>query len=178
MARLVLALEEEHRRLSGTTHPLLGCPTLNVGVIQGGVQVNFVPDHCAIEIDRRLLPGESAVEVVDGFRRLLEALARKHPSFEAQIEDPLLLVDEALNTPPDASVVTVAQKVSQSLGLNPEACGVPFGSDASKLSRAGIPTILFGPGSIDQAHSIAEYVELEQVTKAAAFYREFILQFC
>jgi acetylornithine deacetylase len=63
------------------------------------------------------------------------------------------------------------------LGLNPGVCGVPFGSDASKLSRAGIPTILFGPGSIDQAHSVDEYVELDQVAQAAAFYREFILSF-
>jgi acetylornithine deacetylase len=177
MARLVLALEEEHRRLSETTHPLLGCPTLNVGVIQGGVQVNFVPDHCAIEIDRRLLPGESAANVVDGYRRLLGKLAGEYRGFNAQIEEPFLLVDEALNTPPNATVVTVAQAVSQSLGLNPEVCGVPFGSDASKLSRAGIPTVLFGPGSIDQAHSVDEFVELDQVTKAAAFYREFILNF-
>lgn len=177
MARLVLAFEEEHRRLSETTHPLLGCPTLNVGVIQGGVQVNFVPDHCAVEIDRRLLPGESAANVVDGYRRLLGTLSEGYPGFDAQIEEPFLLVDEALNTPPDTAIVTVAQAVSRSLGLDPEVCGVPFGSDASKLSRAGIPTILFGPGSIDQAHSVDEFVELDQVTQAAAFYREFILSF-
>lgn len=177
MARLVLALENEHGRLSETSHPLLGCPTLNVGVIQGGVQVNFVPDHCAVEIDRRLLPGESASNIVDGYRRLLTTLAAEFPGFNARIEEPLLLVDEALNTPPDAPVVTVAQAVSRSLGFNPEVCGVPFGSDASKLSRAGIPTVLFGPGSIDQAHSVDEFVELDQVTKAAAFYRQFILSF-
>ena len=177
MARLVLALEEEHRRLAGVTHPLLGSPTVNVGVIQGGVQVNLVPDHCAIELDRRLLPGEAASVVVENYQRLLARLAREHPGFSAEIEEPPLLVDEALDTPPDAAVVTTAQQVLRTLGLNPEVCGVPFGSDASKLSRAGIPTILFGPGSIDQAHSVDEYVELDQVAQAAAFYREFILNF-
>ncbi len=177
MARLVLALEEEHQRLAGVTHPLLGSPTVNVGVIQGGVQVNLVPDHCAIELDRRLLPGEAASGVVEGFQRLLEKLAREHPGFSAEIETPALLVDEALDTPAAAAVVTTAQQVLRTLGLNSEVCGVPFGSDASKLSRAGIPTILFGPGSIDQAHSVDEYVELDQVAQAAAFYREFILSF-
>jgi acetylornithine deacetylase/succinyl-diaminopimelate desuccinylase family protein len=177
MARLVLALEEEHRRLSKVRHPLLGSPTLNVGVIEGGVQVNFVPDQCGIELDRRLLPGESASDVVKDYRRLLQMLSREHPGFDAEIEEPLLLVDEALDTPVNAAVVTTAQQASRSLGLQPEPCGVPFGSDASKLSRAGIPTIIFGPGSIDQAHSVDEYVELDQVTMAAAFYREFILNF-
>lgn len=177
MARLVLALEKEHERLSTVTHPLLGCPTLNAGVIQGGVQVNFVPDSCAIEVDRRLLPGESASRVVEDFRRLLQGLSLKHPGFAAEIEEPLLLVDEALDTPANSRVVTTAQHVARSLQIDPEPCGVPFGSDASKLSRAGIPTILFGPGSIDQAHSMDEYVALEQVSRAAAFYREFILNF-
>jgi acetylornithine deacetylase/succinyl-diaminopimelate desuccinylase family protein len=177
MARLVLALEEEHRRLSKVQHPLLGSPTLNVGVIDGGVQVNFVPARCGIELDRRLLPGESASNVVEYYRRLLQMLSREHQGFDAEIEEPLLLVDEALETPVDSAVVTTAQRASRSLGLQPEPCGVPFGSDASKLSRAGIPTIVFGPGSIDQAHSVDEYVELDQVTKAAAFYREFILNF-
>jgi acetylornithine deacetylase len=138
--------------------------------------VNQVPDHCTIELDRRLLPGEKASAVIDGYRRLLGALAKTHPGFEAEIELPPLLVDEALDTPAHAKVVTTAREVLCSMGLNPEVCGVPFGSDASKLSRSGIPTILFGPGSIDQAHSVDEYVELEQVEKATAFYREFILK--
>jgi acetylornithine deacetylase len=177
MARLVLALEEEHTRLSKVRHPLLGSPTLNVGVIEGGVQVNFVPAQCGIELDRRLLPGESASDVVKDYRQLLQLLSREHTGFDAEIEEPLLLVDEALDTPVNAAVVTTAQQASRSLGLQPEPCGVPFGSDASKLSRAGIPTIIFGPGSIDQAHSVDEYVELDQVTKAAEFYRKFILNF-
>ncbi len=177
MARLVLAFEQAHQDLSSVAHPLLGPPTLNVGVIHGGVQVNFVPDHCSIEVDRRLLPGETATAVIEGYRQMLGTLARETPGFSAEIEEPLLLVDEALDTPVGESVVTTAQAVMRSLGLNPEVCGVPFGSDASKLSRAGIPTILFGPGSIDQAHSVDEYVDLAQVAGAAAFYRDFLLTF-
>jgi acetylornithine deacetylase len=55
--------------------------------------------------------------------------------------------------------------------------GVPFGSDASKLSRQGIPSLIFGPGSIDQAHAAVEFVDMAQVEQALDFYREFILRF-
>ena len=177
MARLVLALEDENRRLEETSHPLLGSPTVNVGVISGGVQVNLVPNHCTIEIDRRLLPGETAPVVLGSYQQTLDRLRDQHPGFQANIESPPLLVDEALDTPAGATVVQTAQQVLRTLGLADSVCGVPFGSDASKLSRAGIPTILFGPGSIDQAHSVDEYVELAQVEKAAAFYRHFILNY-
>ena len=177
MSRLVLALEAENARLAARTHPLLGPGTLNVGVIHGGVQVNFVPDQCAIEIDQRLLPGESAVAALARCQQVIDELARQTPGFEAFIEDPPLLVDEALDTPPEASTVQVARQVLRTLGLNDEPCGVPFGSDASKLSRAGIPTIVFGPGSIDQAHAANEFVPIDEVVKATKFYRQFVLSF-
>lgn len=175
MSRLVLALEKEHGRLAGLVHPLLGSPTLSVGVIQGGVQVNLVPDHCAIEIDRRLLPGEPPGEAVKHLQSILDEIKRTHPSFDAFIETPPLLLDEALSTPVDAPVVQCAQRVLRDLGLNDQPRGVSFGSDASKLSRAHIPAIVFGPGSIDQAHAADEYVEIAQVEQAARFYRQFIL---
>jgi acetylornithine deacetylase len=177
MSRLVLALEVMHQNLSVRQHPLLGPGTLNVGVINGGVQVNFVPDLCTIEVDRRLLPGEKAVDVLLDIQELIENLRVLHPSFNAHIEAPLLLVDEALETPVSAAVVTTATSVLRSMRLNDRPCGVPFGSDASKLSRAGIPAIVFGPGSIDQAHAADEYVEVAQVKQAMEFYRRFILDF-
>ena len=89
-----------------------------------------------------------------------------------------LLLDETLETPLDAAVVRVAGAVCETLGLPVEAIGVPYCSDASKLSRrAGVPSIVCGPGSIDQAHAADESVPLEEVTIAAAFYREFLLRF-
>jgi acetylornithine deacetylase len=54
---------------------------------------------------------------------------------------------------------------------------VPYGSDASKLSRAGVPSIVFGPGSIDRAHAATEYVEIDQVHSALDFYRHLVLNY-
>jgi acetylornithine deacetylase len=173
MARVIAAIEADNDRMAAVQHPLVGCGTCNVGVINGGVQVNFVPDICAIEIDRRLLPGERADDAVAHYRQLLQGIA----GITAEVEEPLLLVDEALDTPAGSAVVQTASRVLREMGLNPDPCGVPFGCDASKLSRAGIPSIVFGPGSIDRAHTVDEYVELDQVEQALEFQRRFILSF-
>ena len=63
------------------------------------------------------------------------------------------------------------------MGLNGQLAGVPYGSDASKLARQGIPSIIFGPGSIDRAHAAIEYVECDQVAQATEFYSDFLLRF-
>lgn len=176
MARVVLALEEDHQRLADARHPILGPATCNVGIIQGGVQVNFVPDQCTIEVDRRLLPGEKPEAVRAHYQKIIDRLQQRHPTLVAVMEPPML-TDEALATPVDAAVVQHASAVLSQLNLDPLPCGVPFGSDASKLSRQGVPSIVFGPGNIDHAHAAVEFVDLEEVEQAVKFYREFILRF-
>lgn len=176
MAKIVLAFERDHAALSKVSDPLLGAASCNVGIIAGGVQVNFVPDHCSIEIDRRLLPNETVSDVWKHYEQLLESLNESIPDLNVRMEHPML-VDEAWRVDPESSIVRVAGNVMSNLGLDAEPIGVPFGSDASKLGRKGIPTIIFGPGSIDQAHSAIEYIELTQVAKAFEFYRGCVLAF-
>ncbi len=178
MARVITALEDDHRRLAdpARSHPLLGPATLNVGVIHGGVQVNFVPDSCTIEIDRRLLPGETVPAVLAHYQSLLDSLQSEHPTLDAVMEPPML-TDEALETAADSPPAKLASMLLSEMGLDGTLAGVPFGSDASKLSRQGIPSLVFGPGSIDQAHAATEFVEIHEVEKALEFYRNFILRF-
>ena len=170
-ARVVLAIEQDHAALARDPHPLLGPASCNVGKIAGGVQVNFVPDGCVIEIDRRLLPSESVSDVWIHYEQILDGLKVIVPELDVRMEQPFL-VDAAWMVDPSSSIVGVARHVSSELGLEDEPIGVPFGSDASKFGRAGIPTIIFGPGSIDQAHAAVEYIELKQVEQAFEFYRE------
>jgi len=176
MARVILALEEDHQRLAARVHPLLGPATVNVGVIEGGVQVNFVPDTCAIQIDRRLLPGETVADVLAHYQSLLDTLKQQHATLDAVMEPPML-TDEALETAADSAPAQLASTLLAEMGLDGTLCGVPFGSDASKLSRQGIPSLVFGPGSIDQAHAAVEFVDLSEVERAFEFYRNFILRF-
>jgi acetylornithine deacetylase len=176
MARLMLALEEDAKALDGRPHALLGPPTFNIGVIHGGSQVNIVPESCVIEIDRRLVPGEELEEVWRSYGRLVANLQDSTPGFIAVVEEPMLQ-DMPLETTTQQPVAAVATQVLAGLGLNSEAIGVPYGSDASKLARAGVPSIVFGPGTIDQAHAASEFVDCDEVHKACAFYRQFLLAF-
>jgi len=176
MARLLLAIEDEHALLERFTHPLLGPSTANVGMISGGVQVNFVPDRCVIEIDRRLLPFENVDEVLASYQRILDRVASTVPGAHFELEPPML-IDRGLDTSPDSLIVQTAGRVLGRLGENTEPSGVAFGSDASKLMLSGVDSILFGPGSIDQAHGAVEYVELEQVSRAEQFYYVLIREF-
>ncbi len=176
MARLILALEKDEASLATKVHPLAGAATCNVAVIGGGVQVNFVPDECVIEIDRRLLPGERAIDALTNYQSLLDDLARRHPGFIAEMEAPML-TDEGLDTPVDAAPALLGGEILREMGLDGAPAGVPFGSDASKLSRQGVPSLVFGPGSIDRAHGAVEYVEIDEVLKAEAFFREFLRRF-
>ena len=177
MSRLILALEPEHASLSQHVHPLLGPATGNVGIIKGGVQVNFVPASCVIEIDRRLLPGDNVPQIFARYQTLIDELAARQSGFHATIEQPPLLVDEALSTEVSEGVVKTASAVLRDAGLDGTPAGVPYGSDASKLSRQGVPSIVFGPGSIDRAHAAVEYVETDQVLQAFEFYRDFLKRF-
>jgi acetylornithine deacetylase len=168
MARVVGMIEADAARLTANRHPLVGAATLNIGVIRGGVQVNFVPDWCEIEIDRRLIPGESPDAVLRHYGNLLADLATM---------DSPMLVDGPLKTAPDSDIALLASDVLRDLGLDGTPSGVPYGSDASKLSAHGVPSILLGPGSIDQAHAAVEWVDCRQVEDAERFYRAMMERF-
>jgi acetylornithine deacetylase len=175
MARLIVAFEEEDPSLRGETHPLVGAPTLNVGVIRGGAQVNIVPEECQIEIDRRLVPGEEPPAVRRQYEQLAEKLGMRFPDLE--VTHIPLLEDWPMETSPDSRIVRTAHRALDRLGLPSDLVGVPFGSDASKFNRAGIPSIVMGPGSIDQAHTADEYIAVDQLEQAVTIYKEIIREF-
>lgn len=157
-------------------HPLVGCPTVNIGIIEGGTQGNIVPDSCMVELDRRVVPGESRESVFREFVAILEELKAVDPEFDAAMEEPLL-EELPLETGEGERVVAVAREACQQVSGTSRISGAPYGTEASLLSHAGIPSIVLGPGSIDQAHTAAEYVSIEQVVKAAELYLRIMLDF-
>jgi len=174
MARVVDLLQKDATRLEAIRHPLLGCATLNIGKIVGGVQVNFVPDRCVIELDRRLLPGETWEAAFQYYHQLLDSIRQQDPAVGIRMHPPML-TDLPLDSSPEQPAIQKVARALQSLGLDACPLGVPFGSDASKLAAIGIPSVIFGPGSIDQAHAAVEYVECAQVEKAVDVYRRIML---
>ena len=176
MAHVIVALQNDTVRLRSNPHPLLGPATCNVGVVHGGVQINFVPDRCTIEVDRRTLPGEGCEAVLDHYRRLLDSVTAEHPGMEAVMHPPML-TDVPLETSADSLAAKTMVNVLNEMRLDATLIGVPFGSDASKFGALGIPSIIMGPGNIDQAHSAVEYVDCGQVEQAVKIYRRFMQHF-
>jgi len=172
MGRALGAIERYAASLfQKTPDPLLGPPTLSVGVIQGGTAVNIVPDACRILIDRRLVPGETPSEAQADFARYMAQ--------EAELDFPVECLPPWLNLPPmpDAINGPTAEKLRAAVLKRKDSCKLlaePYGSDASTLHQAGIPSVIFGPGSIGKAHTDDEFVPLDEVEMAA----EILFDFC
>lgn len=177
MARIIGRIEDEMQPLLALrSHPLVGPPTLSIGKIQGGIQINIVPDRCVIELDRRLIPGEDAQSVLETFEQLLDQMRAQDPQLRVAMEEPFL-VDHPLETKETEEVVGLAKSAVSAVRGQAKVKGVPYGTDGSKTARAGIPTIVLGPGNIDQAHTANEYVEIDQVVKATEIYARMMLAF-
>jgi acetylornithine deacetylase ArgE len=144
--------------------PLLGPATLSVGRIEGGTSVNTVPDRCRIEIDRRLLPGEDPDAAPRDLDAWLRARAPKDLAFTSS--EPSLRMP-ALG--PDLSgelVERLGRVIDEVVGAH-RVEPVPYGTDASTLAAAGIPSVVFGPGDIARAHTCDEWVPLDEVELAS-----------
>lgn len=176
MARIIDYIEnKEQAFLAGRHHPLCGSPSISIGTIKGGQQINIVPDRCVIEIDRRIIPGEDATEE---FAILSEKLRNEANRQGIRVEIDTYLLDPSLNTSLASELVHLSGKVAAQLGLSDQLRGVPYGSNASKLQHhLGIPSIVFGPGSIKQAHAAEEWVPVDEVVMAANFYLNMAQQF-
>ncbi len=158
MARIVDCLETTYaRQLRRQRHALLGHATVNVGSIAGGGQPNIVPDRCVISIDRRTLPGETDAAVK---REIKTLLRRQH--LPARLIDAKGVPCRPLETSPSHPLVgRLLRCTGQKRPL-----GVDYFSDAGVLADGQIPSVLFGPGDIAQAHTHDEWVELRQLEQA------------
>jgi succinyl-diaminopimelate desuccinylase len=157
MAHIVVFLETDYAaRLRRHKHPLLGVGTVNVGTIAGGTQPNIVPDRCTISIDRRTLPGETEA----GVRREIAALL-KSKKLGAEFSSVKLAPALPLETNPKLPLV---RDFLRSAGQKKPA-GVDYFCDAAVLSAAGIPSVVFGPGDIAQAHTADEWISLAELER-------------
>jgi acetylornithine deacetylase len=157
---LVERFADELRTLH--THPRLGPATLSVGRISGGASVNIVPDLCRVEIDRRVIPGESAAAAPAE----LAAFLRNRTDVPFECSRPSLICP---SLSPDGSADLAARlgRAIDAVVRRHEVHAVPYGTDASTMSLAGIPSVVFGPGDIARAHTCDEWVPLDEVASAA-----------
>lgn len=175
MSRVVSALEEYARDVRGLVpaHRLCGEASLSVGMIRGGLSVNTVPDQCTIEIDRRVLPGEDGLAAQ---RQVIDYVASRLPAgFPIEHEVPYIK-GTPLNDDANGVLAAGLSRVASELYGKGDRIGVPYGTDAAKTALQGVPSVVFGPGSIDQAHTADEWLAIDELEKASEVLYRFLRQ--
>jgi acetylornithine deacetylase/succinyl-diaminopimelate desuccinylase family protein len=169
MARVLEALEiYQHDVVAKLAdHALCGRPTISVGTISGGLSVNTVPDQCTIEIDRRCVPGEKPSEAYQHVLNYLRGCLGDDPLVQHDVPFSESL---GLNDANNRQLAERLQRVACDVAGRSEIAGVPYGTNAATIADAGIPAVVFGPGSIAQAHTADEWIALDQLEQASDVY--------
>lgn len=166
-ARAVARLEAFRFRVPAD--PLLGLPTLNVGTIQGGLNVNSVPDQAVVGIDVRTVPAQRHESV----RAELAGLLGEKVELSATVDVPGIRTDAS-----HPWVEQVFALAAAALGERPAPGAAPYFTDASALTPAlgGPPTVILGPGELALAHQTDEWCLVSRIEQAVALYRELALR--
>ena len=151
--------------------------TLLSTVIHGGTALNIVPGHCVLEWECRMIPADETAGVPE---MVMDFAAEKLvPQMRAQRADAGIRFDEILAYPgldiaDEHPVVQLALALS---GRN-ELRRVAYGTEAGLFDRAGIPSVVIGPGSIEQAHKADEYIEASELAACGRFLSGLIARSC
>ncbi len=177
--------------LKKRVHPIIGESTLNYGFIKGGTQPSTVAGECVLQIGRRWIPSERYEDVVADFQMIIDQLKNEDPGFRAVFrpmeEEDLKAGSDAdrwrhepMETDPNHPIVRAAQRsIEDYYGRKAEPAAFEAWSDGGLLcAYGGIPSIVFGPGSLTSAHSPDEFIEVSELFPAAVIYALTALEFC
>jgi acetylornithine deacetylase len=168
MARLIVSLENGYVPGINRTDTLTGKAQSSINVIKGGTAANIIPEACEVFIDRRVVPGETTADVVRGFEKAIADFQSENPddelSWDVTVDTPAL--DSATGGTFSASVLNTMS----SLGLKCEGVGVAYATHAGDLSIAGVPSVVLGPGSIDQGHTKDEWIDIAELEEGVRVY--------
>lgn len=166
MAEVVRCIERRAQEsFARHLHPLCGATQITVSIVQGGTSEHIVPDFCRIALDLRIIPGEEIPEVMAEIRGWLATDLAKEVCERVEVRDPYK-TSPSLDTGVDLPLVTDLASAVQESRREVEIVGVPYNTDAGYFSRAGVPSVVFGPGDIAQAHSTTEFLAIEQLDSA------------
>lgn len=156
-------------------HHRCGAAQLTVSIIEGGNSEHVVPDRCVIALDRRVLPGETCAGAWEEIRSWLTADLPADVWQRIEVQEPYKAVPP-VETPETHPLVTGMLNAARAIGRSTEPVGVPYNTNASHYAGAGIPSVIFGPGHIAQAHGPVEWVEVIELVDAVAMLKHFLVE--
>ncbi|MGZ4921597.1 MAG: M20 family metallopeptidase, partial [Halobacteriota archaeon] len=159
-------LLEHVGKLKLQRHPILGNETFAVSSIFSHAAANVIPDRCTIGVEYRYVPPHAAKSVVKVLRTQL-------PDTSIEFTD-----DLAHSTPPfylpEHEIIDLLKESLQNCGISPVTRTMDASTDAARFNMAGIPTVVFGPGGIDQAHTQDEWIDLDELMRASEVFCDLI----
>ena len=166
----ILSELEEAPPFSGS-HDVLGPETINVGVVHAGTKPNVVPGTCEAQIDIRYLPGQSHEEILRKIERTIEGLRSKDPDIEAKAE--IIRYRIPVEVPDHAEIINrISGATKKVTGSPPKLRGMVSPGDVEHLFKAGISSVMFGPGSESLAHCPNEWVSIDSILTGALIYAQ------
>ncbi len=160
---LIQHLSEWHSRYDWPEDPLVGSPTLTATRLNSGLGDNIVPPTATVTFDRRLVQPEDPDEV---YRNIIEHASGCDLPKGVRLSWSKSMSTPWVHTPAHAAIVGDMMEALNRNGLEASPIGVSYGSDAWQFAQAGIATIIFGPGSIEAAHSADEKLLLRDLYTA------------
>jgi len=171
-ADFLVALRELQGKLDETRHPLLGPTTVECTMMTGGFKANIIPDQARLTLNLRLIPEHRDPAVSrKWFEDLIAELSRRDPEFKAELTHHR--ANPPLDVPLDSQIVMTLRDI-----LDTRVTGAPYYTEAVNYTGAGIPTVICGPGNIDQAHTPDEYITLEQLELGVSTFKETVKRVC
>ncbi len=154
----------------------MGPGTVNIGRIQGGNAINIIAPQCRLEIDRRLVPGESPDQILAALDQQLQTLCAEGHATGYDVE--VLKLGPAFATPIHAQLVADLQQALQTVTGEAVLDTAAWHSDAGALSRTCREVVVFGPGDIAQAHTPDEFIDLHALEQGTAILRAYLETVC
>ena len=150
--------------------PGISAPTLNVGLINGGINTNVVPDQVTFRLDRRIIPEESSTKVEAGLRELISASTKSFAGINVTVRQVLLAAPLIPQPGSDKIASAIQQHAKAILGADVPVTGVPLYTDARHYAARGIPVVLYGAGPRTlleaNAHNANENIRLSDLKAA------------
>ncbi len=168
-ARVVIAIDEEQERLAALDAITpVGKGTVSVTELSGGLARNIIPDACALYVGRRTAPGENIDEVRAA---LCELIQNSAAPLSTTIESLYGDGSPGFYQDPSCSLVTVLAQLADTAPTTAD-----YGSNALRYGEVADELVVFGPGSIDQAHQAVEWVDIDQLERSLDIYRSWFTQ--
>ncbi len=176
MGYVLVGIEGIQKQLEETEHPLVGPGSVHASIISGGSELSTYPDSCKLEVERRLIPGETRKDVEEELQNLINSLKKGDSKFDADYM--ITFFREPMEISPEEEICQLLkQETLDVTGKEPEWVGGSGWMDTQIIHSKGIPAVAVGPSGYG-LHAAEEWVDLESVFNAAKVQERVIRRFC